>query len=131
MTRLGGRPHWGKMHTRDAAYLATVYPRFADFQALRDRLDPRPAFSPTTIWTPSWADSGRPFPESTASCNLSVKGGAKAPLKSDASACPVVPVTPVTGRFGRHPRRSTPRESAGDDLLPPSRPAATVRRHGW
>ncbi|HEY0249407.1 MAG TPA: D-arabinono-1,4-lactone oxidase [Gryllotalpicola sp.] len=36
----GGRPHWGKLHTRDAAYLAGVYPRFADFVALRDRLDP-------------------------------------------------------------------------------------------
>ncbi|MFJ2029782.1 D-arabinono-1,4-lactone oxidase [Streptosporangium sp. NPDC087985] len=45
MTRLGGRPHWGKLHTRDAAYLATVYPRFADFQALRDRLDPRRMFA--------------------------------------------------------------------------------------
>ncbi|MFG2077713.1 D-arabinono-1,4-lactone oxidase [Nonomuraea maritima] len=40
MTRLDGRPHWGKLHTRDAAYLAGVYPRFADFLALRDRLDP-------------------------------------------------------------------------------------------
>ncbi|MBB6349331.1 FAD-linked oxidoreductase [Nonomuraea muscovyensis] len=40
MTRLEGRPHWGKLHTRDAAYLARVYPRFADFVALRDRLDP-------------------------------------------------------------------------------------------
>ncbi|MEV6859606.1 D-arabinono-1,4-lactone oxidase [Streptosporangium subroseum] len=45
MTRFGGRPHWGKMHTRDAAYLATVYPRFADFQALRDRLDPWRVFT--------------------------------------------------------------------------------------
>jgi FAD-linked oxidoreductase len=45
MTRFGGRPHWGKMHTRDAAYLATVYPRFADFQALRDRLDPQRVFA--------------------------------------------------------------------------------------
>ncbi|MFC4063115.1 D-arabinono-1,4-lactone oxidase [Planomonospora corallina] len=45
MTRLGGRPHWGKLHTRDAAYLATVYPRFADFLALRDRLDPRRLFA--------------------------------------------------------------------------------------
>ena len=36
----GGRPHWGKLHTRDAAYLRGVYPRFADFTALRDRLDP-------------------------------------------------------------------------------------------
>ncbi|GAA2872158.1 D-arabinono-1,4-lactone oxidase [Streptosporangium fragile] len=45
MTRLGGRPHWGKLHTRDASYLATVYPRFADFLALRDRLDPGRSFA--------------------------------------------------------------------------------------
>ncbi|MBJ7003905.1 D-arabinono-1,4-lactone oxidase [Streptomyces griseofuscus] len=35
-----GRPHWGKVHTRDAEYFARVYPRFAEFTALRDRLDP-------------------------------------------------------------------------------------------
>jgi L-gulonolactone oxidase len=35
-----GRPHWGKLHTRDAAYLSRVYPRFGQFTALRDRLDP-------------------------------------------------------------------------------------------
>jgi FAD-linked oxidoreductase len=45
MTRFEGRPHWGKLHTRDAAYLQTVYPRFADFQALRDRLDPGGLFA--------------------------------------------------------------------------------------
>ncbi|MDR8410935.1 FAD-binding protein [Nonomuraea sp. 3-1Str] len=45
MVRLGGRPHWGKMHTRDAAYLKGVYPRFADFLALRDRLDPDRLFA--------------------------------------------------------------------------------------
>jgi FAD/FMN-containing dehydrogenase len=36
----GGRPHWGKMHTLDAAILRDRYPRFDDFVALRDRLDP-------------------------------------------------------------------------------------------
>ena len=36
----GGRPHWGKMHTQDAASLRSRYPRFDDFTALRDRLDP-------------------------------------------------------------------------------------------
>lgn len=36
----GGRPHWGKMHTQDAASLRERYPRFDDFVALRDRLDP-------------------------------------------------------------------------------------------
>ncbi|MDX2680662.1 D-arabinono-1,4-lactone oxidase [Streptomyces sp. NY05-11A] len=35
-----GRPHWGKVHTRDAEYFAGVYPRFAEFTELRDRLDP-------------------------------------------------------------------------------------------
>ncbi|MEU1708690.1 D-arabinono-1,4-lactone oxidase [Streptomyces sp. NPDC005706] len=39
-----GRPHWGKVHTRDAAYLSGVYPRFAEFTALRDRLDPERLF---------------------------------------------------------------------------------------
>ncbi|MDQ0773974.1 FAD-linked oxidoreductase [Streptomyces aurantiacus] len=39
-----GRPHWGKVHTRDAAYLAGTYPRFGEFTALRDRLDPERRF---------------------------------------------------------------------------------------
>ncbi|MFG2516183.1 D-arabinono-1,4-lactone oxidase [Streptomyces sp. NPDC048584] len=39
-----GRPHWGKIHTRDAEYLSRVYPRFGEFVALRDRLDPERRF---------------------------------------------------------------------------------------
>ncbi|MFI7502533.1 D-arabinono-1,4-lactone oxidase [Streptomyces sp. NPDC049687] len=39
-----GRPHWGKVHTRDADYFARVYPRFGEFTALRDRLDPERRF---------------------------------------------------------------------------------------
>ncbi|MEV2251955.1 D-arabinono-1,4-lactone oxidase [Streptomyces sp. NPDC050147] len=39
-----GRPHWGKIHTRDAAYFAQAYPRFGEFTALRDRLDPERLF---------------------------------------------------------------------------------------
>jgi L-gulonolactone oxidase len=39
-----GRPHWGKVHTRDAEYFARVYPRFDEFTALRDRLDPERLF---------------------------------------------------------------------------------------
>ncbi|MFW6774728.1 D-arabinono-1,4-lactone oxidase [Nocardioides sp. CPCC 205120] len=35
-----GRPHWGKLHTRTAADLVPAYPRFDDFLALRERLDP-------------------------------------------------------------------------------------------
>ncbi|WP_417563595.1 D-arabinono-1,4-lactone oxidase [Microbacterium sp.] len=45
MLGLGGRPHWGKMHTLDAAALRERYPRFDDFVALRDRLDPRRRFA--------------------------------------------------------------------------------------
>jgi FAD/FMN-containing dehydrogenase len=44
MTELDGRPHWGKLHTRDAAYLRRAYPRFADFAALRDQFDPARRF---------------------------------------------------------------------------------------
>jgi L-gulono-1,4-lactone dehydrogenase len=45
MTAVGGRPHWGKLHTRSAEYLSTVYPRYADFLDLRDRLDPERRFA--------------------------------------------------------------------------------------
>jgi L-gulonolactone oxidase len=41
----GGRPHWGKLHTLDATRLARLYPRFGDFQALRDRIDPERRFA--------------------------------------------------------------------------------------
>jgi FAD-linked oxidoreductase len=44
-TAVGGRPHWGKMHTRDAAYLATAYPRFGDFLRVRDETDPERRFT--------------------------------------------------------------------------------------
>lgn len=40
-----GRPHWGKVHTRSAADLAPAYPRFEEFLALRDRLDPDRVFA--------------------------------------------------------------------------------------
>jgi FAD-linked oxidoreductase len=42
---LGGRPHWGKLHYRDAASLRAAYPRFDDFLAVRDRLDPSRVFT--------------------------------------------------------------------------------------
>ncbi|GAA2604702.1 D-arabinono-1,4-lactone oxidase [Dactylosporangium fulvum] len=44
-TALGGRPHWGKMHYRDAASLSQAYPRFTDFVAMRDKLDPGRLFA--------------------------------------------------------------------------------------
>lgn len=40
-----GRPHWGKVHTRTAVDLAPAYPRFEEFLALRDRLDPDRVFA--------------------------------------------------------------------------------------
>lgn len=40
-----GRPHWGKVHTQDAESLRLAYPRFDDFVALRDRLDPDRLFT--------------------------------------------------------------------------------------
>ncbi|HEX2551578.1 MAG TPA: D-arabinono-1,4-lactone oxidase [Nocardioidaceae bacterium] len=44
-----GRPHWGKVHTRTAADLAPAYPRFGEFLAMRDRLDPDRVFSNTYL----------------------------------------------------------------------------------
>ncbi|GGN47153.1 FAD-linked oxidoreductase [Actinoplanes campanulatus] len=44
-TPLGGRPHWGKLHYRDAESLRPAYPRFDDFLAVRDRLDPHRVFT--------------------------------------------------------------------------------------
>ena len=45
MTEHAGRPHWGKLHTGDAASLRAAYPRFDDFVGLRDRLDPERLFT--------------------------------------------------------------------------------------
>ena len=42
---LGGRPHWGKLHYRTAEDLRPVYPKFDDFVAVRDRLDPARVFT--------------------------------------------------------------------------------------
>jgi len=41
----GGRPHWGKMHRLTADDFAERIPRFAEFVALRDDLDPTGVFS--------------------------------------------------------------------------------------
>lgn len=45
MRARGGRPHWGKLHGRTAADLAGEYPRFEDFLAVRDDLDPHRVFT--------------------------------------------------------------------------------------
>ncbi len=43
-TEVGGRPHWGKLHYRDADSLRATYDRFDDFVAVRDKLDPLRTF---------------------------------------------------------------------------------------
>ena len=45
MRRYDGRPHWGKMHGRTAADLRGSYPRFDDFLAVREKLDPSRTFA--------------------------------------------------------------------------------------
>lgn len=42
---LGGRPHWGKMNTRDAAWAAQAYPRHTDWCRVRDAVDPQRIFT--------------------------------------------------------------------------------------
>ena len=44
MAARDGRPHWGKLHFRDAASLRPVYPRWDAFMAVRERLDPQHVF---------------------------------------------------------------------------------------
>ena len=40
----GGRPHWGKMHTRKADTLSTAYPMWEQFHEIRKKLDPNGMF---------------------------------------------------------------------------------------
>ena len=42
--RNGGRPHWGKLHSLQAAELRELYPQFDAFNALRRKLDPEGRF---------------------------------------------------------------------------------------
>lgn len=42
--RYEGRPHWGKMHSRQAADLRPAYPQWAAFQTARQQLDPDGVF---------------------------------------------------------------------------------------
>ena len=44
MNSLQGRPHWGKMHYQDAETLRQRYPRFDEFRAVRDAVDPEGLF---------------------------------------------------------------------------------------
>ncbi len=38
--KYGGRPHWGKVPSLGASQLQALYPRFAEFKAIRQRWDP-------------------------------------------------------------------------------------------
>ena len=49
------RPHWGKVHTVPTAVIASRYPRFADFRALVQRVDPDGKFRGP--WTASLLDA--------------------------------------------------------------------------
>ena len=40
----GGRPHWGKRFEAKGEELSKIYPKFEDFKALRDELDPKGKF---------------------------------------------------------------------------------------
>ncbi len=44
-----GRPHWGKMHALTADDLSALYPRFADFNRVRAKLDPDGRFESSYI----------------------------------------------------------------------------------
>ncbi len=44
MDRVGGRPHWGKMHFQTAQTLAPRYPEWSRFQAVRAKFDPEGRF---------------------------------------------------------------------------------------
>jgi len=45
MSEVGGRPHWGKLHSLGAEELRERYPGFDAFVAVRDRLDPARRFA--------------------------------------------------------------------------------------
>ena len=42
--KYGGRPHWGKLHTLNARQLRPLYPKWQDFMAVREALDPHGKF---------------------------------------------------------------------------------------
>jgi len=45
MNSYEGRPHWGKLHFQSAATLASRYPQWDVFQAVRNQVDPKRMFS--------------------------------------------------------------------------------------
>jgi len=39
--KYGGRPHWGKIHTHGLEQLTKLYPRFSEFNSIRQKFDPK------------------------------------------------------------------------------------------
>ena len=59
----GGRPHWGKVHNMDRAQAGAYYPKWKDFEVLREEMDPdgiflNPMLKKLFSTTPRRADSG-------------------------------------------------------------------------
>lgn len=52
----GGRPHWGKLHTRGVHYLSQAYPDFDRFRDLATRLDPDATFANAYLDQVLWAE---------------------------------------------------------------------------
>mmetsp|Transcript_23474 Transcript_23474/g.37842 ORF Transcript_23474/g.37842 Transcript_23474/m.37842 type:complete len:466 (+) Transcript_23474:15-1412(+) len=48
--KYSGRPHWGKLHFARRADLEPLYPRFQDFKAVREELDPNGMFLNDYLW---------------------------------------------------------------------------------
>jgi len=46
-----GRPHWGKLHSMHAASLRDLYPRWGEFMALRQQLDPQKKMAESLLKT--------------------------------------------------------------------------------
>jgi FAD-linked oxidoreductase len=67
-----GRPHWGKMHTLDAATLAARYPRWHDFRRVRAALDPAGVF--LNDYLRRLLDAGSPIPASAPPLPLTAHG---------------------------------------------------------
>jgi len=44
VAEVGGRPHWGKLHSLDAGRLRPLYPRFDEFRRVRATVDPEDRF---------------------------------------------------------------------------------------
>lgn len=44
MQKYNGRPHWGKMHTLTSEGLKKLYPKWDDFQKIRNQMDPEGIF---------------------------------------------------------------------------------------